>query len=636
MKKLLSLLILLSFTIKAQDVTIGTQTWTSKNLNVSTYRNGDKIPQVQDAKAWEKLTTGAWCYYENKTANGTTYGKLYNWYAVNDARGLAPTGYHIPSEEEWMTLSDYLGGKNKAGGKMQSIPSLYSDGSFIISSSNSSRFTGLMGGTRGRDYYGADYYYGIGSTGIWWSSSETSEKESIALSIHSPSRKEVGNSLKKDRIVAYTGNSVRCLRDAKEIRIGDQTWTNKNLDISTYRNGDTIPEVKDANAWAKLTTGAWCYYENDSNYGTKHGKLYNWYAVNDARGLAPNGYHIPSDAEWTILSEYLGGQTVAGSKMKSSCGWDYLGMNVTGTNTCHLFQSGFAGIPGGNRNSRGKFRQIGKTVKWWSSSEQGAPEAWYRSLSYDNSDLSRRDSKKIYGYFVRCLKDNQIVNTQTTPAINTQKINLSLNIGDECIKIGDQIWTTKNLDVSTFRNGDTIPEVIKSKEWSLACYDKQPAWCYYETRDVSGQGYIGNSKLYGKLYNWYAVNDPRGLAPKGFHIPTDAEWTTLADYLGGESKAGTKMKSTMGQTRDNPDGWYNNSQGTNSSGFDGLPGGDRGYHGYFNDLGRSGRWWSTSVFTISDLYEEGCWYRELNYVDFIGDYTNSFKQSAFSVRCIKD
>ena len=119
MKKLLSLLLLLSFTIKAQDVTIGTQTWTSKNLNVGTYRNGDKIPQVQDKNAWAKLKTGAWCYYENKAANGTTYGKLYNWYAVNDPRGLAPFGYHIPTEAEWTLLTNYLGGDDKSGAKMK-------------------------------------------------------------------------------------------------------------------------------------------------------------------------------------------------------------------------------------------------------------------------------------------------------------------------------------------------------------------------------------------------------------------------------------------------------------------------------------------------------------------------------------
>ena len=89
---------------------IGNQTWTTKNLNVSKYRTGDLIPQVQDPTLWDNLTTGAWCYYENNSANGTIYGKLYNWYAVTDSRGLAPTGYHIPNNSEFMTLINYLGG----------------------------------------------------------------------------------------------------------------------------------------------------------------------------------------------------------------------------------------------------------------------------------------------------------------------------------------------------------------------------------------------------------------------------------------------------------------------------------------------------------------------------------------------
>lgn len=104
-------------TIIPQEILIGNQTWTKKNLDVATYRNGDAIPQVQDS-TWETLTTGAWCYYENNTDNGTTYGKLYNWYAVNDPRGLAPNGYHIPTDAEWTTLSTYLGGDSIAGNKM--------------------------------------------------------------------------------------------------------------------------------------------------------------------------------------------------------------------------------------------------------------------------------------------------------------------------------------------------------------------------------------------------------------------------------------------------------------------------------------------------------------------------------------
>ena len=123
----------------------------------------------------------------------------------------------------------------------------------------------------------------------------------------------------------YTSSSSGCTPPSDSIQrncvilssvvIGTQTWTTKNLDVETYRNGDPIPEEQDASTWANLTTGAWCYFANNTANGTTYGKLYNWYAVNDARGLAPNGYHIPTDAEWTILTDYLGGQLSAGTKM---------------------------------------------------------------------------------------------------------------------------------------------------------------------------------------------------------------------------------------------------------------------------------------------------------------------------------
>src|SRR5262245_15639657 len=100
------------------------------------------------------------------------------------------------------------------------------------------------------------------------------------------------------------------------IVIGTQQWMAKNLDVAFYRNGDPIPKVNDGTAWANLTTGAWCYYNNDSTQSKKYGKLYNWYAVNDPRGLAPAGWHIPSDSEWTTMEKSLGGSLIAGGKLK--------------------------------------------------------------------------------------------------------------------------------------------------------------------------------------------------------------------------------------------------------------------------------------------------------------------------------
>ena len=181
------------------------------------------------------------------------------------------------------------------------------------------------------------------------------------------------------------------------VTIGTQVWTSGNLDVATYRNGDVIPEVQDENAWAKLTTGAWCYYDNDTSNGTKYGKLYNWYAVSDPRGLAPNGYHIPTDAEWTQLSDYLGGQSEAGRKMKSTSGWKN---NGNGTNS-----SGFSGLPFGSRDHIGAFFGIDNYGFWWSSTEDITGIAWSRYLHYSVDRVARHPGYEGHGFSVRCLRD---------------------------------------------------------------------------------------------------------------------------------------------------------------------------------------------------------------------------------------
>ena len=181
-----------------------------------------------------------------------------------------------------------------------------------------------------------------------------------------------------------------------EIKIGVQTWSSKNLEVTKYRNDDAIPQVQDKNAWANLRTGAWCYYDNDASNGTKYGKLYNWYAVNDPRGLAPKGFHIPSDAEWTVLTDYLGG-AAAGTKMKSSFGWD---SNGNGTNS-----SGFAGFPGGYRLYDGTFSYIGRDGFWWSATEGNSDDAWVRYLNGSLGFVFRDGDDKRGAFSVRCLGD---------------------------------------------------------------------------------------------------------------------------------------------------------------------------------------------------------------------------------------
>jgi len=182
------------------------------------------------------------------------------------------------------------------------------------------------------------------------------------------------------------------------IEIGNQGWMENNLDVTTYRNGDPIPQVKDPTEWAKLTTGAWCFYNNDPANGAIYGKLYNWYAVNDPRGLAPIGWHVPSDGEWDTLTIFLGGADVAGDKLKAvSSLWQSTG-NATNS-------SSFAGLPGGDRFYDGSFYNVGFNSYWWSATEYDTTDAWYRCLFYNNSNLGFYGISKTGGLSVRCVRD---------------------------------------------------------------------------------------------------------------------------------------------------------------------------------------------------------------------------------------
>ena len=184
------------------------------------------------------------------------------------------------------------------------------------------------------------------------------------------------------------------------IIIGTQTWALKNLDINHYSNGDEIIEVKDNLEWGKLTTGAWCNYENDPKNDLKYGKLYNWYAINDPRGFAPKGWHVPTDKELIKLIKFLGGKTIAGGKMKEVGISNWLNPNFGATNA-----SGFTALPGGYR--RKPFNLIGVWGKWWSSTEveKLSSNAWNITINSQNEYLGLDKDDKMHGFSVRLIKD---------------------------------------------------------------------------------------------------------------------------------------------------------------------------------------------------------------------------------------
>jgi uncharacterized protein (TIGR02145 family) len=194
------------------------------------------------------------------------------------------------------------------------------------------------------------------------------------------------------------------------ITIGAQLWSSVNLSVSRYRNGDLIPQVTDQTQWASLTTGAWCWYNNDSaRYAATYGKMYNWYALNDSRGLAPLGWHIPTESEWNKLVKYLDAgadttcsnctqSTLAGGAMKSTTVW-------TTPNTGATNSSGFSAFPGGYRSETGTFNVIGVAAYFWTPGELNTASGRHRYLMNNSSNIFKSTNLKQGGFSIRVIRD---------------------------------------------------------------------------------------------------------------------------------------------------------------------------------------------------------------------------------------
>jgi len=183
------------------------------------------------------------------------------------------------------------------------------------------------------------------------------------------------------------------------VRIGTQVWMKENLKVSKYRNGNFIQTGLTESQWNSTTSGAYSMYNNDQANNAIYGKLYNWYAVKDSRELCPTGWHVPSDGEWTILENYLGGQTIAGGKLKSVSNY-WNSPNVESVNS-----SGFSGIPAGDQDYNGAFVNLGVLSFWWSNSQASPNSAWSRVLRNSVGYSANHEGIKQTGFSVRCLKD---------------------------------------------------------------------------------------------------------------------------------------------------------------------------------------------------------------------------------------
>ena len=431
-----------------ETITIGTQTWAKRNLDIPYFRNGDPVIIADDALHFADLGTAgiSACLPGYSTSSIAApydtlsqmqqgeiykgdYGYLYNYWALVDTRTLAPVGYRIPSYTEYNTLINTVGGESVAGANLKEIGSAHWTANNLTNPENSGSFNLLPGGFLSWDgNIGPIAPSGKGTIGILMTNTRISNTAYESLLTYNSRR-----SLVPYDMTARRAASVRCLKITQEnlpaVTIGGQNWTTRNLDITTYRDGTPIPEASSSAQWAAAAaakTGAWCHYGDNFISGSTYGKLYNWYAVagiyNVAsfnnptlrKSLAPIGYHIPTNTEWSTLTTYLDAQSPTGNvgqKMKAS---STLWITDTGTDL-----KGFRGLPGGWRLSNGTFAGTRNYGTWWSLTEDFTTDAWYRYLNGSSNTADRLSVSKSSGMSVRLISDSTVPIPTTTTTTST-------------------------------------------------------------------------------------------------------------------------------------------------------------------------------------------------------------------------
>jgi len=440
--------------------------------------------------------------------------------------------------------------------------------------------------------------------------------------------------------------------------IGDQCWFQENLEETKYIDGSSIPNLITNEQMMEATTGGYCWYKNDPDTYGAYGALYNWNTVVDAKGLCPSGWHIPGDNEWIKLSNFLGGASLAGEKLKASS-TDSIPWN--GTNS-----SGFTALPVGFRILDGYFSRFQNIAHFWSSSNNIA-----YTLENWNSNINRiDDANPVLGYSVRCLKNQAYTVTytagiggvligSTTQTIayseDGTEVEATPNDGYEFVKWSDGLTTNPRVDSNIIDNIEisaifAVPcssEIVcgQSCSYEGEIYNTVTIndQCWFKdnlnigiqingTNDQTNNPTIekycynnnsANCNIYGGLYQWnelmnYSTSTTQGICPTGWHVPSDDEWTTLITYLGGDS--GYKLKASS---------WGDGSN--NSSGFTALPAGNRLVGGGFGNLGGFAFFWSSSERRPGDS-----WLRYLVSGDS-GVYRHNDNQTVgYSVRCLKN
>ena len=396
-------------------VTIGTQEWTIENFRSTTYADDTAIPNIIADIGWDADITGAYCWYNNDIANKTDYGALYNWYAVNSVHGLVylskggvqQTGWRIPTLNDFTTLINYVGGVTVAGGMLKETGLAH----WFTPNTGATDTYGYKGMPCGIRISG---FSGLTTSGFSWASTANNGSGDVMALIYNSAANYTNVLLKR------TGTSVRCVRDVTStlrdydgnvytiITIGTQQWIVENLKVTHYADGFMISNLTANGDWTADTTGAYCWYDNDIANKTVYGALYNWYAVTNAHilpyllrdGVQETGWRVATETDYTTLSTYLGGASVAGGKLKETGTTHWTTPNSGADNS-----TGFTAVGAGLREPGG-FADTLNNNYLYTSVEHDADYAVYSRLDYDSAILTNSAIVlKNYGLTIRLVRD---------------------------------------------------------------------------------------------------------------------------------------------------------------------------------------------------------------------------------------
>ena len=595
---------------------IGDECWFAENLRTTVYNDGTTIPQLTESADWAGTTSGGWCAYDNVAANADLYGNLYNWYAVDNGKGLCPAGWHVASNSDWAGMIGYVSGENPGvgSGVLLKATSGWNDNGNGLDSYG---FAALPGGFR----LDGVNFGSLGTFGIWWTSDAVGES-GISYEVYS-STDELGD------YSGYSfqfGMSVRCILDDTQSSLeGCMDPAACNYDITATIEDGSCLFVVDAIG----VCGGPCIEDVDEDGICDD--VDDCIGTLDVCGVC-NGPGIPEGD-----CDCFGNQLDAAGVCGGSC---------AALSSCpDLDQDGIVGVGDiliilGEFGTECETSQYGCTLPEYLEFD---PDATVNDGSCVTLLVSGCTDPDYAEFNPAANAEDGSCSTLTCSGLNPTMDGYTYDV----VEIGSQCWFAENLRTTLYADGTPIPAGLTVSEWGLttegatAVYGEGSIECYVYYPEMNDYvlDFVGCDEeqslaVYGRLYNGYAAIDSRGLCPNGWHVPTDEDWLLLELELGMSASdansagwrgtdEGTQLKSATG--------WLFGGNGTDAVGFSAFPGGYLGFNAdYYYDSG------NYCSFLCSSFVDGNVWYRDVEAGSHKINRTLASPNWGVSVRCLRD